>query len=258
MLSAHSSGAQTPESLSREGSPAPLEPEPGAAQPKLAVIQEARFAQSAPGELRGPARWGRVVTGPAVPCAGGPRLTHLSAAFQALKTGRAGFRARPNALAGEPRRRLQQLSSGPLPLLRRSKACENGPPKEMPCGKPGSARPQKVLLWRLGEHLAASRRRAEEKCAPWGIVTHAARRVRAGGTCLPPWRRHARPCRHPPAPRRACLRRGPSSALAELSAACPSSLLRGGDVHARGARPAVGPQRAASSVTAVLFQRTLG
>ncbi|OWK13927.1 hypothetical protein Celaphus_00001477, partial [Cervus elaphus hippelaphus] len=43
------SGAQTPESLSREGSPAPLEPEPGAPQPKLAVIQEARFAQSAPG-----------------------------------------------------------------------------------------------------------------------------------------------------------------------------------------------------------------
>ncbi|KAB0397805.1 hypothetical protein E2I00_012871, partial [Balaenoptera physalus] len=49
VLSAHSSGAQTPESLSREGSPAPLEPEPGASQPKLAVIQEARFAQSAPG-----------------------------------------------------------------------------------------------------------------------------------------------------------------------------------------------------------------
>ncbi|XP_035158140.1 forkhead box protein K2 isoform X2 [Callithrix jacchus] len=48
VLSAHSSGAQTPESLSREGSPAPLEPEPGTAQPKLAVIQEARFAQSAP------------------------------------------------------------------------------------------------------------------------------------------------------------------------------------------------------------------
>lgn len=50
VLSAHSSGAQTPESLSREGSPAPLEPEPGGSQPKLAVIQEARFAQSAPGE----------------------------------------------------------------------------------------------------------------------------------------------------------------------------------------------------------------
>lgn len=49
VLSAHSSGAQTPESLSREGSPAPLEPEPGTAQPKLAVIQEARSAQSAPG-----------------------------------------------------------------------------------------------------------------------------------------------------------------------------------------------------------------
>lgn len=49
VLSAHSSGAQTPESLSREGSPAPLEPDPGASQPKLAVIQEARFAQSAPG-----------------------------------------------------------------------------------------------------------------------------------------------------------------------------------------------------------------
>ncbi|XP_051694781.1 forkhead box protein K2 isoform X1 [Oryctolagus cuniculus] len=49
VLSAHSSGAQTPESLSREGSPAPLEPEPGTSQPKLAVIQEARFAQSAPG-----------------------------------------------------------------------------------------------------------------------------------------------------------------------------------------------------------------
>uniref|UniRef100_A0A8C9UK74 Forkhead box K2 n=1 Tax=Spermophilus dauricus TaxID=99837 RepID=A0A8C9UK74_SPEDA len=46
VLSAHSSGAQTPESLSREGSPAPLEPEPSTSQPKLAVIQEARFAQS--------------------------------------------------------------------------------------------------------------------------------------------------------------------------------------------------------------------
>ncbi|XP_048222522.1 forkhead box protein K2 isoform X3 [Perognathus longimembris pacificus] len=49
VLSAHSSGAQTPESLSREGSPAPLEPESSGSQPKLAVIQEARFAQSAPG-----------------------------------------------------------------------------------------------------------------------------------------------------------------------------------------------------------------
>ncbi|MBN3278485.1 FOXK2 protein, partial [Polyodon spathula] len=50
VLSAHSSGVQTPESLSREGSPVPMEPEPAAAvQPKLAVIQEARFAQSAPG-----------------------------------------------------------------------------------------------------------------------------------------------------------------------------------------------------------------
>ncbi|XP_037349268.1 forkhead box protein K2 [Talpa occidentalis] len=49
VLSAHSSGAQTPESLSREGSPAPAEPEPGAPQPKLTVIPEARFAQSAPG-----------------------------------------------------------------------------------------------------------------------------------------------------------------------------------------------------------------
>ncbi|KAF4797306.1 Forkhead box protein K2 [Turdus rufiventris] len=44
-----SSGVQTPESLSREGSPVPMEPEPSAIQPKLAVIQEARFAQSAPG-----------------------------------------------------------------------------------------------------------------------------------------------------------------------------------------------------------------
>ncbi|KAG2461092.1 forkhead box protein K2 [Polypterus senegalus] len=50
VLSAHSSGVQTPESLSREGSPVPMEPEPAATvQPKLAVIQEARFAQSAPG-----------------------------------------------------------------------------------------------------------------------------------------------------------------------------------------------------------------
>lgn len=60
VLSAHSSGAQTPESLSREGSPAPLEPEPGASQPKLAVIQEARFAQSAPGKMcRGQVWWER-------------------------------------------------------------------------------------------------------------------------------------------------------------------------------------------------------
>lgn len=68
-LSAHSSGVQTPESLSREGSPAPAEPAaahapttapasaptptPGSTavvQSKLAVIQEARFAQSTPGE----------------------------------------------------------------------------------------------------------------------------------------------------------------------------------------------------------------
>nr|XP_060620439.1 forkhead box protein K2 isoform X2 [Anolis sagrei ordinatus] len=48
VLSAHSSGVQTPESLSREGSPVPMEPEPNTIQPKLAVIQEARFAQSAP------------------------------------------------------------------------------------------------------------------------------------------------------------------------------------------------------------------
>ncbi|XP_016112193.1 forkhead box protein K2-like isoform X3 [Sinocyclocheilus grahami] len=51
VLSAHSSGVQTPESLSREGSPVPMDPEPTpasahahAVQPKLAVI-----AQNAPG-----------------------------------------------------------------------------------------------------------------------------------------------------------------------------------------------------------------
>lgn len=58
-LSAHSSGVQTPDSLSREGSPVPMEPEPAqpapptqttTVQPKLAVIQEARFAQSSPGK----------------------------------------------------------------------------------------------------------------------------------------------------------------------------------------------------------------
>ncbi|KAM6904782.1 forkhead box protein K2 [Xenentodon cancila] len=58
VLSAHSSGVQTPDSLSREGSPVPLELETSAApapvttttvQPKLAVIQEARFAQNTPG-----------------------------------------------------------------------------------------------------------------------------------------------------------------------------------------------------------------
>ncbi|CAI5659745.1 unnamed protein product [Oreochromis niloticus] len=57
-LSAHSSGVQTPDSLSREGSPVPMEPEPTpppaptqatTIQPKLAVIQEARFAQNSPG-----------------------------------------------------------------------------------------------------------------------------------------------------------------------------------------------------------------
>ncbi|XP_051959056.1 forkhead box protein K2 [Xyrauchen texanus] len=55
-LSAHSSGVQTPDSLSREGSPVPMDPEPTpvsvpvpAVQPKLAVIQEACFAQNAPG-----------------------------------------------------------------------------------------------------------------------------------------------------------------------------------------------------------------
>ncbi|XP_071752221.1 forkhead box protein K2 [Centroberyx gerrardi] len=58
VLSAHSSGVQTPDSLSREGSPVPMEleaapaPAPPTAmtvQPKLAVIQEARFAQNTPG-----------------------------------------------------------------------------------------------------------------------------------------------------------------------------------------------------------------
>uniref|UniRef100_A0A3Q3XJB3 Forkhead box protein K2 n=1 Tax=Mola mola TaxID=94237 RepID=A0A3Q3XJB3_MOLML len=65
VLSAHSSGVQTPDSLSREGSPVPLELEtssvpalssnPSAAvQPKLAVIQEARFAQNTSGTSRSP------------------------------------------------------------------------------------------------------------------------------------------------------------------------------------------------------------
>uniref|UniRef100_A0A096M1C6 Forkhead box protein K2 n=1 Tax=Poecilia formosa TaxID=48698 RepID=A0A096M1C6_POEFO len=57
VLSAHSSGVQTPDSLSREGSPVPMEAEAppaaptqtAAVQPKLAVIQEARFAQNSPG-----------------------------------------------------------------------------------------------------------------------------------------------------------------------------------------------------------------
>lgn len=56
-LSAHSSGVQTPDSLSREGSPVPMDPEPTPAsapaptvQPKLAVIQEACFAQNATGK----------------------------------------------------------------------------------------------------------------------------------------------------------------------------------------------------------------
>ncbi|KAK5876321.1 hypothetical protein CesoFtcFv8_025687 [Champsocephalus esox] len=53
-----SSGVQTPESLSREGSPVPMEPEPTVlqaptpittVQPKLAVIQEARFTQNSNG-----------------------------------------------------------------------------------------------------------------------------------------------------------------------------------------------------------------
>lgn len=60
VLSAHSSGVQTPDSLSREGSPVPLELDTTTTsaaapvttttvQPKLAVIQEARFAQNTPG-----------------------------------------------------------------------------------------------------------------------------------------------------------------------------------------------------------------
>uniref|UniRef100_A0A1A7XSQ8 Forkhead box protein K2 n=1 Tax=Iconisemion striatum TaxID=60296 RepID=A0A1A7XSQ8_9TELE len=57
VLSAHSSGVQTPDSLSREGSPVPVEADTSSApapvtttvQPKLAVIQEARFAQNTPG-----------------------------------------------------------------------------------------------------------------------------------------------------------------------------------------------------------------
>ncbi|KAK7123239.1 hypothetical protein R3I94_020134 [Phoxinus phoxinus] len=51
-LSAHSSGVQTPESLSREGSPVPMDPDPTPApaiQPKLAVIQEACFTQNTAG-----------------------------------------------------------------------------------------------------------------------------------------------------------------------------------------------------------------
>lgn len=67
VLSAHSSGLQTPDSLSREGSPVPLELETTSAstptstnastvavQPKLAVIQEARLAHNTPGESTGP------------------------------------------------------------------------------------------------------------------------------------------------------------------------------------------------------------
>ncbi|XP_078257072.1 forkhead box protein K2 [Rhinoraja longicauda] len=49
VFSSHSSGVQTPESLSREGSPVPTDHESNTVQPKLAVIQEARYAQSAPG-----------------------------------------------------------------------------------------------------------------------------------------------------------------------------------------------------------------
>ncbi|KAF4080809.1 hypothetical protein AMELA_G00175430 [Ameiurus melas] len=58
VLSAHSSGVQTPDSLSREGSPVPLEadsaPAPApvttaAIQPKLAMIKEAHLAQATPG-----------------------------------------------------------------------------------------------------------------------------------------------------------------------------------------------------------------
>ncbi|KAM8823964.1 forkhead box protein K2 [Synchiropus picturatus] len=59
VLSAHSSGVQTPDSLSREGSPVPMELDASSAptvvttgatvQPKLAVIQEARFAQNTQG-----------------------------------------------------------------------------------------------------------------------------------------------------------------------------------------------------------------
>ncbi|XP_028842668.1 forkhead box protein K2 [Denticeps clupeoides] len=60
VLSAHSSGVQTPDSLSREGSPVPMESDSASApappttttatvQPKLAVIQEAHFAQTTPG-----------------------------------------------------------------------------------------------------------------------------------------------------------------------------------------------------------------
>lgn len=49
VFSSHSSGVQTPESLSREGSPVPTDHESSTVQPKLAVIQEARYAQSAPG-----------------------------------------------------------------------------------------------------------------------------------------------------------------------------------------------------------------
>ncbi|XP_056119221.1 forkhead box protein K2 [Rhinichthys klamathensis goyatoka] len=51
-LSAHSSGVQTPDSLSREGSPVPMDPDPTPApaiQPKLAVIQEACFTQNTAG-----------------------------------------------------------------------------------------------------------------------------------------------------------------------------------------------------------------
>ncbi|XP_031427659.1 forkhead box protein K2-like isoform X2 [Clupea harengus] len=62
VLSAHSSGVQTPDSLSREGSPVPAESEPAPApappppttvQPKLAVIQEAHFAQGTSGSPLG-------------------------------------------------------------------------------------------------------------------------------------------------------------------------------------------------------------
>ncbi|CAL8301825.1 unnamed protein product [Merluccius merluccius] len=128
-LSAHSSGIQTPDSLSREGSPVPMDLEPAApatptavvaaavAPPKLAVIQEARFAQNSSGS----------------PMAGQPVLIAVPRQLPANLKPVTYTMASPVSSGGQPSfqavRVLQQIpppaSLGPA-LLAQSGAPENG------------------------------------------------------------------------------------------------------------------------------------
>ncbi|XP_068192741.1 forkhead box protein K2-like [Antennarius striatus] len=175
VLSAHSSGVQTPDSLSREGSPVPLELEapcaaaPASAtpvQPKL-VIQEARFAQNTP-----------------APSGGQPVLIAVQRPLpQALKPLTYTMASPVSAGAPSPAVQtvhvLQQIPAGPLgavlaqpaALVNQSELQENGEHPEVkvkvealptitsiggsgrvPQSSPPAPPPQTLAIMPLGQH----------------------------------------------------------------------------------------------------------